>query len=93
MTCITRIAALAESDKPATKRFRGGGGRDRADPEVVTRQARITLLAFQAHDDRDEALAFLNRHSDALDGRPLDIAGRDAAGLDAASTLLVTLRG
>jgi len=93
MTCITRVATSAESEKPATRRFRNGGGRDRANPEVVARQARITLLAFQAHDEREEALAFLNRHSDVLDGRPLDVAGRDDAGLTAASELLTAQRG
>lgn len=91
MTCITRAPVATDlSERPLKKRFRSTFGTAKASPEVVSRQAQITLLAFRAHDHRDAALAFLNEHSDALDGRPLDIAGKTDAGLAAATSLLET---
>jgi hypothetical protein len=47
--------------------------------EEAVRQGRITLLAWNAI-GRDAALAFLNNPSDALGGRPLDIATASNAG-------------
>lgn len=89
MTCITRAPVATDlSDRPLKKRFRSTFGTTRANPEMVARQAQITLLAFRAHDDRDAALAFLNEHSEQLQGRPLDIAGQTDAGLAAATSLL-----
>ena len=91
MTCITRAPVATDlSERPLKKRFRSTFGTAKASPEVVSRQAQITLLAFRAHHHRDAALAFLNEHSDALDGRPLDIAGKTDAGLAAATSLLET---
>jgi hypothetical protein len=47
--------------------------------DEVARQGRIAQLAWSAL-GRDEALALLNSHSDALGGRPLDIATDSVAG-------------
>lgn len=88
MSCITKVGADAESERPAKRPFGGRSRLPKAAPDVVARQARITLLAFQAHDARDEALAFLNGHRDDLDGRPIDVAGGTDAGLAAAMALL-----
>ena len=88
MSCITKVDASEESERPARRPFGGRGKLPKAEPDVVARQARLTLLAFQAHDQRDAALAFLNGHSDTLAGRPLDVAGASDAGLVAATALL-----
>ncbi|SEQ52110.1 antitoxin Xre/MbcA/ParS toxin-binding domain-containing protein [Sphingobium sp. YR768] len=47
--------------------------------EDAARQGRITLLAWNAI-GRDAALVFLNTRSEALGGRPLDIATASNAG-------------
>ena len=38
------------------------------------RQGTIATLAFTSLKDKDTALAFLNQHSEALGGRPLELA-------------------
>ncbi|WP_438827202.1 hypothetical protein, partial [Sphingomonas bacterium] len=88
MTCVTVVPAHAESDRPARRPFSSRSRSVKATPEAVSRQARLTLLAFRAHDDRVAALAFLHDHHDALGGRPIDAAGLDEPGLLAASALL-----
>ena len=92
MSCVTVVPAHAESERPARRPFASRSKAAKATPEMVARQARLTLLAFRAHDERADALAFLNGHSDVLGGRPIDAAGLDEAGLTAASELLVTIR-
>lgn len=91
MSCVTVVPAHAESERPARRAFSSRGKAVKATPDVVARQAKITLLAFQAHDERADALAFLNSHSDVLGGRPIDAAGQDDAGLAAASELLMSV--
>lgn len=86
------VAASEETERPARRPFSSRTRLPKAAPDVVARQAKLTLLAFQAHDARDEALAFLNGHRDELGGRPIDIAGQTEAGL-AAATALVPARG
>ena len=88
MSCITMVDASAETERPARRPFGGRARLPKGDPAVVARQAKLTLLAFQAHDARDEALAFLNGHRDELGGRPIDVAGETDAGLVAATALL-----
>lgn len=88
MSCITMVDAAEESERPAKRQFGSRQRLPKAAPEVVARQAKLTLLAFKAHDQRDAALAFLNGHSDTLAGRPLDVAGASDAGLAAATALL-----
>ena len=91
MSCVTRIESGAESERPATRKF-GRAARSKSAPETVARQAKLTLLAFQAFDERAEALAFLNDHHAELDGRPIDIAGETDDGL-AAATAALAARG
>lgn len=88
MSCITMVGTSEESERPAKRPFSSRSRLPRATPDVVARQAKLTLLAFQAHDARDEALAFLNGHRDDLGGRPIDVAGETVAGLTAAAALL-----
>lgn len=91
MTCITKLPSGDLDERPATKRFRRSAAA-RAVPEVVARQAQITLLAFQAHDQREHALAFLNEPDAELGGRPIDIAGAGDDGLAAATARLAARR-
>ena len=91
MSCITVVAAESGAERAPRRQF-GGRGRIKAAPEVVARQAKLTLLAFRAHDERDAALDFLNGHSETLAGRPIDVAGASDAGLVAATALLAGSR-
>ena len=88
MSSITRLTYGDNAPEPGKRRFRGHTAGGRADRATVDRQARLTLVAFNAHDEREDALRFLNGHSDALGGRPLDVAGQTDAGLAAAIALL-----
>ena len=90
MSCVTIVPAHAESERPSRRPFARSRG-DRAPTDVVARQARITLLAFQAHDERAHALAFLHAHHAGIGGRPIDAAGSDEAGLAAAIALLTSM--
>lgn len=90
MSSITIVPTGANLDRPATRKFGGRGKMAKASPEIVARQAKITLLAFQKHDDRADALAFLNGHSEELGGRVLDVAGDSDEGLAAATALLTS---
>lgn len=92
MSCVTKVPVGTDLERPAGNRFGGRSKLPKGVPEVVARQARLTLLSFQAHDHRDQALAFLNTHSDELQGRPIDVAGETDAGLAAASSLLASAR-
>lgn len=88
MSSITKVEITEQSDQSnRTRRFRGPAGTS-ASADVVSRQAKITLLAFSAYDGRDDALAFLNEYAEELNGRPVDTAGADETGLAAATTLL-----
>lgn len=87
MDGITRIAAGEASDKVARMRFRQSAN-GRPDTEVIARQSRIALLAFQAFGSREAAREFLNTEDARLGGRPLEIVGCDDAGFDAISAAL-----
>ena len=78
---ITRLEVGATSDEGDRRRFRGAV-RSKLAPEVIARQSRVALLAFQCFPDREAALAFLNSVDEALGGRPIDIASANEAGAE-----------
>jgi hypothetical protein len=69
---------------PKRKMFRSKFDTVRLAPDAVERQSKITMLAFHALGSQ-AAIAFLNSHSDALGGRPLDLAVASAGGFEAVS--------
>ena len=66
---------------PQPKRRQWRNTQPRLDPEQAARQGEAARRAWSAFENRDQALAFLNGHHDALGGRPIDIAIASAAGL------------
>lgn len=72
----------ASSPAPKRKMFRNKFTMVRLAPDAVERQSRITLRAWNLLGP-DAAIAFLNSHSEPLDGRPLDLAVASAAGFEA----------
>ncbi|WP_066716704.1 hypothetical protein [Sphingomonas pituitosa] len=87
MGAITRIAVGATSDELDRKRFRGAA-RTKLAPDVIARQSRIALLAFQCLPDRETALAFLNNVDETLGGRPVDIASTNEEGAERVAAAL-----
>lgn len=79
MGAITRLATGASSDEVDRRRF-SGSARTKLAPDVIARQSRVALLAFQCLPDRDAALAFLNSVNDSLGERPIDLASSSEAG-------------
>lgn len=67
---------------PKRKMFRNKFTMVRLAPDAVERQSRITLLAWNLLGS-EAARAFLNNHSDPLEGRPLDLAVASACGFEA----------
>jgi hypothetical protein len=63
-------------NKPFAKRFNG----PRLTPEEAARQGQASTLAFRVL-GKDAAIAFLNSHDEALNGRPIDLAIASAEGL------------
>lgn len=55
----------------------------RLTPEEAVRQGAAARHAWSAFEDRDRVVAFLNRHDEALGGRPIDVAIASDAGLAA----------
>jgi uncharacterized protein (DUF2384 family) len=49
--------------------------------EQASRQSRISRVAFETLGKSGTAVAFLNGHDDALEGRPIDLAIASAEGL------------
>lgn len=88
MGSITKVPSGESGVESGARRFRGRSGRPKMDADLLTRQAQVALLAFQAFPDREASLAFLNEHCDAVDGRPLDVAGASDEGLAAVSAVL-----
>lgn len=81
--------ATTTSPEPTTtirKRlpFRAGSSTPRLKPEAVERQSAITLMAWKQLGP-DAAIPFLNTFNASLQGRPLDLAIRSAAGYEAVS--------
>ncbi len=87
MGAITKLAVGATSDEGNRRGFRGNA-RTKLAPDVIARQSRVALLAFQHLPDRDAALAFLNNVDEALGGRPIDIASASEAGAARVETML-----
>lgn len=87
MGAITKLAVGDTSDEGDRRRFRGAV-RTKLAPEVIARQSRVALLAFQRLPDRAAALAFLNNLDDTLGGRPIDIASASEAGAVRVETML-----
>lgn len=75
-------SALAPSAAPKRKPFRNKFTMVRLAPDALDRQSRITLLAWNRMGP-DAAIAFLNNHSDRLNGRPLDLAVASSDGYEA----------
>lgn len=71
----------ASMSAPQRRPFRNKFTTVRLAPDAVERQSRITLLAWNAL-GADAAITFLNNHSEALDGRPLDLAVASRVGYD-----------
>lgn len=63
-----------DSERPTTMRFKRNSSAVRMPADEARRQGAVAALAFSALGNRDDALAFLNAHDEALGGRPLDIA-------------------
>ncbi|MFD1786775.1 hypothetical protein ACFSC3_04235 [Sphingomonas floccifaciens] len=80
MSAVTILPASGELSPSPAKRFRRSFSARPDAPDVVARQAKVTLLAFRAHPTREDAVAFLNVEHAELGGRPIDIGGRDDAG-------------
>lgn len=88
MSAITIVPPSGDLSPAPVKRFRRAAVARRDPPDVVARQAKVTLLAFGAHDTREDAVGFLNTDHVGLGGRPIDIGGRDDAGLAQVRTVL-----
>ena len=89
MGAITKVAVGATSDEIDRKRFRGTT-KTKLAPEVIARQSRIALLAFQSLPDHETALLFLNSEDDTLGGRPIDVASASEAGAERVAAMLRT---
>jgi uncharacterized protein (DUF2384 family) len=77
----TGVDAPAERAKvtPFRKKFSSV----RMPADSAERQGRVTMLAWRLLGGRDEAMAFLNNHNEALGGRPLDLAVASVEGCEA----------
>lgn len=69
--------------KPARLQFRKRFAVPRLPPDVSDRHGRATTSAFLVLGDAVRATAFMNSFDDVFAGRPIDIAGENAAGLAA----------
>lgn len=63
----------------------------RLTPVEAARQGRVSRLAFEALRKPGAAVAFLNRHDEALGGRPIDLAIASADGLLQVEGAIATL--
>ena len=75
--------------KPRRRTFVAAG--DRPPAELVARQMKATALAFRVLGAVDAVRAFLNDVDERLGGRPLDVAGASAEGLERVSAALAAL--
>lgn len=89
MDGITRIATGAASDKLTRLRFRRSIS-SKPSQDVIERQSRMAVLAFQTFGSREAARSFLNAENGRLGGRPIEIAGRDDEGYDKVSIALTS---
>lgn len=72
--------------KPKRRRFLAVG--DRPSAELVARQMEAAALAFRMLGTVEAARSFLNDVNEPLGGRPLDVAGASADGLERVSAAL-----
>jgi len=73
--------------RPFANRFNA----PRLSPEEAERQGRATRLALQALGQSGAAVAFLNTHNDALNGRPIDLAVASPEGMQAVEAIIAGL--
>jgi hypothetical protein len=71
--------------------FRKAASGPRLSADEAARQGRVSKLAFEKLGQPD-AIAFLNGHSDALGGRPIDLAVASAEGLAAVEAAIVAFK-
>jgi len=92
MSGVTHILAGASSEEVKRVRFRrsAAGG---PDPNVLSRQSRIALMAFQACGTREAACSFMNDIHPTLGGRPIEIAGGSEAGFASVRAALPSRSG
>ncbi len=79
---------VTPSDSKRRPFFRKAHSGPRLSGDEAKRQGAITGLAFRLLGSRDAAVAFLNTHDAALDGRPLDLATASSDGFDRVETAL-----
>lgn len=84
---ITKIA-FGETSDVKVSRFRAPA-RLKTSQEIVARQSKVAVLAFQKLGDRRAALDFLHSADAELGGRPIDVASESDAG---AERVLAALR-
>ena len=65
---------LPTDNKPRRLNFRPASRSPKMHPDQAKRQGEIANLAFLHLGGRESAMAFLNSHDTALEGRPIDIA-------------------
>lgn len=78
---------VPDDDRPKRRMFRSSSA-PRLNADQAKRQGDITTLAFTRLGGREPALAFLNDHHSALDGRPLDLAMASAEGFTRVAELI-----
>jgi len=65
----------------------------RLDQDKARRQGAISTLAFVLLGGRDDAMAFLNTASDALEARPIDLAMDSEQGYSRVETVIREIAG
>lgn len=84
--------AVSGEAAPRRTGFRNKFSTPRLSPEEIERQSRATQLALKLLGGK-AAIAFLNTHDPALEGRPLDLAIASAAGCEAVERAISTRAG
>ena len=90
---------MTEATPPAARKGntmgfrRSTGDRPRLDKDKARRQGAISALAFTLLGGRDEAMAFLNTTSKALEARPIDLAMNSELGYIRVETLIRKMAG
>lgn len=88
--------ATSPDGAPAERRatpFRKKFSSVRMPADSAERQGRVTMLAWRLLGGRDEAMAFLNNHDEALGGRPLDLAVASVEGCEAVERAIAARAG
>lgn len=82
------VEVTGHEPRKHTQRFRRATNAVKLDPEQRRRQAEAMALGWKALGSRDAVMAFFNAHSDALGGRPLDLAVDSDEGLTRVTSVL-----